>query len=98
MEKRKLAKIEQYIFDLFKREGRSRLLAREIFESASAYANADLVRAFEDLEKKHRLLIRYTDEGDDWVQLTAEGRNYAGLPASDDERPEAFPHPPKSAT
>ena len=99
MEKRRLAKIEQYIFDLFKREGRSKLPAQAIFESTSEYANADLVRAFEDLEKKWRLIIRYTDEGNDWIQLTAEGRNYVGLSsAEDDDLPEAFPHPPKSAT
>ncbi len=90
MEKRRLAKIEQYIFDLFKREGRSRLLAHEVFESTSEYANADLVRAFEDLEKKWRLLMRFTDEGNDCIQLTPDGRDYVGLPAEDDELPEAF--------
>lgn len=99
MEKRRLAKIEQYIFDLFKRERRSKFRAQAIFESTSEYANADLVRAFGDLEKKWRLLIRYTDEGNDWIQLTAEGRNYVGLSAAeDDDLPEAFLHPPKSAT
>ncbi|MGH9901904.1 MAG: hypothetical protein ACRD68_08855 [Pyrinomonadaceae bacterium] len=99
MEKRKLAQIEQYIFDLFRREGTNKLLTKTIFGSTNVYANADLVRAFEDLEKKWRLLVRYTNEGNDWVQLTPEGAEHAGLPVSGDaEPPEALPHPPKSAT
>ena len=99
MEKRKLEQIEAYIFELFRQRGESRLLAKEIFESARDYANADLVRAFEDLEKKWRLLVRYTDEGNDWVLLTPEGLRYAGL--SDLEiadHPAITPHPPKSST
>jgi hypothetical protein len=57
------------------------------------------VRAFEDLEKKHRLLVRYTSEGDDWVHLTEEGANQAGLTELErGEGPESLPHPPKSAT
>ena len=98
MEKRKLAKIEQYIFDFFSREGKGKLLTREVFESTPEYANADLVRAFEDLEKKWRLLVRFTEEGNDWIQLTTEGRALIGLHAADDDDPpEAIPHPPKSA-
>ena len=97
MERRKLARIEEYIFSLFRRRGAGKLLAKEIFDSTSAYANADLVRAFEDLEKKWRLLIRYTDEGDDWVHLTPEGARYAGLAETGITRlPEAHPHPPKN--
>lgn len=99
MEKRRLERIEQYIFDLFRWRRTARLLAREIFESTDEFANADLVRAFEDLEKKWRLLFRYTKEGNDWVSLTPEGAAYAGLNQTDvDDQPEALPHPPKSAT
>jgi hypothetical protein len=99
MEKYKLAKIEDYIFDLFRRENKNKLLTRFIFDNAVEYANADLVRAFEDLEKKWRLLIRYTQEGDDWVHLTPEGVNYAGLSGIQNaEQPEVQPHPPKSST
>ncbi len=99
MEKRKLAQVEEYIFDLFHRLGATKLLAKEIFESAHQYANADLVRAFEDLEKRQRLLVRYTDEGNDWVHLTPEGARQAGLTDVEDiEKPEAIPHPPKSST
>ena len=99
MEKRKLAEIEEYIFDLFRQNRTNKLLAKEIFGGTAAYANADLVRAFEDLEKKWRLLIRYTDEGRDWIHLTAAGTRRAGLPDFEGAGPpEAQPHPSKSAT
>ena len=99
MDKRKLTRIERYIFALFLKRGTTKLLAREVFESTDEFANADLVRAFEDLEKKWRLLIRYTKEGSDWVALTPEGAARAGLSQVEaDEQPEALPHPPKSAT
>lgn len=98
MNRNKLGKIEQYIFDFFARRRNNKLLTREIFDSSPQYANADLVRAFEDLEEKWRLLVRYTQDGDDWVQLTLEGVAYVG---SDEfltiEEPEALPHPPKSS-
>jgi hypothetical protein len=99
MEKRRLERIEQYLFDLFRGRGTVKLLAREIFESTNEFANADLVRAFEDLEKRWRLLVRYTKEGSDWVALTPEGAAYAGMNQVEaDDQPEALPHPPKSAT
>src|SRR5262245_55795257 len=98
MNRSKLGKIEQYIFDFFAHRRNNKLLTREIFDSSPQYANADLVRAFEDLEEKWRLLVRYTQDGDDWVQLTLEGVAYVG---SDEfltiEEPEALPHPPKSS-
>jgi hypothetical protein len=99
MEKRRLERIEQYIFALFQNRGTVRLLAREIFDSTNEFTNTDLVRAFEDLEKKWRLLIRYTNEGNDWVSLTPEGMTHAGMNQIEtDEPPEVIPHPPKSAT
>ncbi|MBD0370935.1 MAG: hypothetical protein ICV60_08880 [Pyrinomonadaceae bacterium] len=99
MDKRRLERIEQYIFALFRARGASRLLAKEIFDSTDEFANADLVRAFEDLEKKWRLLVRYTSEGNDWVSLTPEGAARANIDQPEDaEQPDALPHPPKSAT
>ena len=97
MNRYKLAEIERYIFDVFASRRRNKLLTRELFDGSPQYANADLVRAFEDLEKKWRLLVRYTDEGDDWIQLTPEGVEYVG---SDEfvtiDETEVMPHPPKS--
>lgn len=99
MQKQRLKQIEEYILDLFEKRRRVRLLAKEIFESTDEYANADLVRAFEDLEKRWRLIVRYTDEGDDWVLLTPEGASRAGIDGIEsEEKPEALPHPPKSST
>jgi hypothetical protein len=99
MERVKLARIEKYIFDFFRTRQTDRLLAAELFEISSEYANADLVRAFEDLEKRWRLLIRYTLEGNDWIQLTPDGARYVGLHDKDISRlPEVHPHPPRSAT
>jgi hypothetical protein len=51
MEKPRLESIEQYIFTLFQRRNTSRMLTKEVFESASEFSNADLVRAFGDLEE-----------------------------------------------
>ena len=96
MEKRKLEAIEHYIFSVFKSRNVSRLLAKELFDT-SEFANADLVRAFEDLEKRWRLLVRYTNEGHDWISLTPEGAAYVDVPLSDDNSG-VIPHPPKSST
>ena len=99
MEKRRLKQIEESILSLFQRQRAIKLLAREVFVGSPHIANADLVRAFEDLEKRHRLLIRYTDEGNDWVHLTPKAAKQVGLTEFEGfEMPEALPHPPKSST
>lgn len=92
-----LALVEEYVLGFFRRRGATQVPAREIFDSSPDIANADLVRAFEDLEKRRRALVRHTEEGEDLVTLTAEGARLAGLPAPD-EPPPAMPHPPKSST
>ena len=97
MNKAVLALVEEYVLGFFRSRGETRVLAREIFDASPGYANADIVRAFEDLEKRRRALVRHTEEGDDWVILTPEGARLAGLPAPD-EAPPAMPHPPKSST
>ena len=99
MDKHKLQQIEEYILGFFQRRQQSRILAKDLFDSTAEYANADLVRALEDLEKKYRLLVRYTQEGNDFVSLTPQGALYVGFEPSDFENePSAMPHPPKSAT
>jgi hypothetical protein len=53
----------------------------------------------EALEKSHRLLVRHTTEGYDYVSLTAQGAAYLGLDQNVDETDAStMPHPPKSAT
>lgn len=98
MDKHRLERVEQHIFALFQSRGTAKLLARDIFESTDEFANADMVRAFEDLEKRWRLVVRHTTEGNDWVSLTPEGAAHVGLQqAGAEEQPEGLPHPPKSA-
>jgi RIO-like serine/threonine protein kinase len=97
MDKLRLRQIEEYVLGFFKAQRRTRILAKELFDSTSAYANADMVRALEDLEKHERLLVRHTTEGNDYVSLTPQGADHLGLSEMEDEVP-AIPHPPKSAT
>jgi hypothetical protein len=99
MESRRLRQIEQYILGFFQIEQRTRILAKDLFASTSSFANADLVRALEDLEKKERLLVRHTTEGNDFVSLTSQGAAQLGLAQVDfEDNSPAMPHPPKSAT
>jgi hypothetical protein len=99
MDKRRLAEIEKYIINFFQEQQQSRILAKDLFNSTSVYANADIVRALEDLEKRERLLVRHTTEGNDYVSRTAVGITLLGLKETDVESDAgALPHPPKSAT
>ena len=99
MHKRHLHQIEEYILGFFQSLQRTRILAKELFNSTSAYANADMVRALEDLEKKERLLVRHTTEGFDYISLTQQGVERLGFEhAQVGHEPPAMPHPPKSAT
>jgi len=97
MDKRHLRQIEEYVLGFFQSLQRTRILAKELFNSTNAYANADMVRALEDLEKKERLLVRHTTDGNDYVSLTPQGAAHLGLREPDGENA-AMPHPPKSAT
>jgi hypothetical protein len=98
MDRGRLQAIEQYILRFFQAQGHTRILANELFGSTSEYANADLVRALEDLEKTHRLLVRHTTEGNDYLSLTPQGVAELGFEEVDAEESSLLPHPPKSAT
>ena len=99
MDKRRLAEIEKYVVNFFQEQQQPRILAKDLFDSTVAYANADIVRALEDLEKRERLLVRHTTEGNDYVSLTPTGLALLGLEETDVESEAgALPHPPKSAT
>jgi hypothetical protein len=99
MDKRRLAEIEKYIINFFQEQQHSPILAKDLFDSTSVYANADIVRALEDLEKRERLLVRHTTEGNDYVSLTSHGVALLGLEETEVENDAgALPHPPKSAT
>ena len=99
MDTQRLEQIERYVLGFFQTRQHTRILAKDLFNSTSTYANADLVRALEDLEKKQRLLVRHTKEGNDYISLTAEGKDLLDLNEMDVEADApAMPHPPKSAT
>jgi hypothetical protein len=99
MDKHRLEQIEKYVVSFFQIQQQTRILAKDLFDSTTAFANADIVRALEALEKRERLLVRHTTEGNDYISLTAQGVATLGLEEADvdDELP-AMPHPPKSAT
>lgn len=78
MHKDALALVENYVLGFFRQSGATRALARDIFDASPGFANADIVRAFEDLEKRRRALVRHTEEGSDWVDLTDEGARARG--------------------
>lgn len=99
MEKQRLRKIELYVKGFIREQQQTRILAKDLFDSTSVYANADIVRALEDLEKKERLLVRHTTDGNDYISLTAQGIERLGLEGADvEDDVAAMPHPPKSAT
>ena len=97
MDRRRLEQIERYVLGFFQAQGRTRVLANELFDSTTEFANADLVRALEDLEKKQRFLVRHTTEGFDYISLTPHGAESLDLQPFEDESA-VMPHPPKSAT
>ncbi len=99
MEKRRLERIERCIFEFFRDRATVQVLTKDIFQSTHDFANSDMVRALEDLEKKWRLLVRHTRQGNDWVTLTPEGAAYAQVNRIEVvDQPTGLPHPPKSAT
>jgi hypothetical protein len=75
-----LRPVEQYVLECFARRGTTSLETADIFETGP-HSNSDYVRAFEDLEKSWRYLVRHTVEGHDLVELTPAGAQAAGLPA-----------------
>lgn len=87
-----------YVLTFFQAQRRSRILAKELFASTTEFANADIVRALEDMEKRERLLVRHTQEGFDYISLTTQGAASLGLEPVDLDETSPMPHPPKSAT
>jgi hypothetical protein len=87
-----------YVLTFFQAQRRSRILAQELFDSTSEFANADLVRALEDLEKRERVLMHHTQEGNDYISLTPQGAASLGLKHVELDASSPMPHPPRSAT
>ncbi|HEY0372398.1 MAG TPA: hypothetical protein VGD79_10375 [Thermoanaerobaculia bacterium] len=62
---------------------------------AGGIANADVVRALEDLEKQGGLLIRQTEAGSDWLILTPVGAEEAGVADTPGVTETAHREPPR---
>lgn len=77
--------IEQGVMLIFQRLREGRVLVQRVLDELP-FSNADIVRAIEDLEGHHRLLVRRTEEGNDWLLLTDEGRVATRLHAEDEAR------------
>jgi len=98
MNKVKREAIESSVIEFFSERNSAKLLTKDLFHALPQYANSDLVRAFEDLEKTKRLLVRYTQDGDDWISLTNTGVERAGMQLGRNELVTAVhPHPPRSS-
>lgn len=76
-----LTLVEQGVMAIFQRLRATRTLAQRMFDELP-FSHVEVVRALEDLEQRHRFLIRETDEGNDWLTLTSEGAVAARLPVS----------------
>jgi DNA-binding MarR family transcriptional regulator len=70
----RLGMVERAILDCFRKHGTTRLLMRTLTDELG-YAHADIVRALEDLEKLGRMVVRETQEGNDWIFLTETGES-----------------------
>lgn len=75
---RRLVALERAVIAAFTRHQVTRLLTRTVMDELS-HAHADVVRALEDLEKQGGLLIRRTEEGNDFLFLTRRGVEVAGV-------------------
>ncbi|HEX6177763.1 MAG TPA: hypothetical protein VF057_05350 [Thermoanaerobaculia bacterium] len=84
-----LATIQEEIFAIFRMTDQTHLLTAAVLDALQR-SHADTVRAIEDLEKRRRAVVRRTEQGNDWLFLTAYGMQLAGL----EERPHSSEHAP----
>jgi len=82
---RRLTLIERHVLALFQNIRLTRLLTERVLDQLP-YAHADVVRALGDLARR-ALIVRRTENGNDWIFLTEEGvraTGLAGLPRVDE--------------
>lgn len=72
------SQLEEEILAVFAKARARQLLSEQLF-AALPHANADITRGLEHLEKSDQLLIRRTEEGNDWLFLTPAGVRAANL-------------------
>jgi len=74
--------LNERILRCFRKHGTTQLSTEVLFAELPD-AHADIVRSLEDLEKRSRLLVRRTENGNDFVFLTEDGvraADVAGVP------------------
>jgi hypothetical protein len=91
----RLMRMERDILDAVQRQQDTRVLTQQLFRDLP-YAHADIVRALESMEKERRLIVRQTDQGNDWVVLTEAGLRAAGLGDVPHEHDQAILDRPKT--
>lgn len=81
----RLEPLEVFILDFFRRRSSTRVAANDLRAHGIAYGNPALGHALQRLEEEERFLARSTAEGVEWLELTRDGRRYAGLAALETE-------------
>jgi hypothetical protein len=84
--------IAREILERFRELGTNQMRTDELF-NRTTHANADLVRAFELLEKRWRFVVRRTVGGVDRLDLTQSGGEALGPAASQPTEGSDRPHP-----
>jgi hypothetical protein len=78
----RLQPIDVYILDYFRRSGRPRIELGELARQCATYGCGDLEQSLNKLEHAAHMLRRISD-GKEWLELTREGRRFAGLASAE---------------
>jgi len=78
----RLQPIDVYILDYFRRNERPKIDFAELSEQCRTYNCGDIEAAVTRLEREAHMLRRHQN-GREWLELTREGRRYAGLAAAE---------------
>ena len=73
-----LGSLERAVLTCFKLHHQTRLLTNVVFDEIGR-SHVQVLRALEELEQQEGLLVRRTEEGNDYLFLTARGAKAAGL-------------------
>jgi len=77
----RLQPIDVYILDYFRRSARARVDRGELSGYCETYECTDLDQSIDRLEQCS--MLRRISDGREWLELTREGRRFAGLAAAE---------------
>jgi len=92
--RRRFTELQRSVLRAFTDRASTRLSMQALLEELP-HANADVIRAIEDLEKRPRLLERRTEGGSEWLVLTREGARAAGVKRSESDAGASVSPPPQ---